>query len=565
MKIVRITTALLFMFTYNSFAQQQFFKIPDSLKAKSIIYIKERLSNSPENKILDSIYSNSLLVKSKKSKNPAVLIEAYKSVMYLSDKKTWQQYSDSILQVAQKSKNDELLGTAHLTKGIVSLHFRQEPKALDNFILADNYISRTDNQYLIHKIKYSIASIKYELGFYDESISLLKECEDYFSKNEPGKPRLNSLHLLSLCYIKNKSFDLATATIDLGYREAINLNEPKLIPYFVNAEGRIEYFKKNYKKAITNFNKSLPNFIQSNDITNTSTTYFFLGRSFWNLGDKEKAIFYFKKVDDIFKSDKFMKEDLIDTYYLLAQYYESKNSTSEQLKYLNGLLEAETYVRKNYRNLSKNMHRDYDLKKIADSTAQLKQKLSLRNKLDIFFGIIFLFVAAILIYIFWKQYQQHKARKQRFKNIINQKVKSSKPIEVKDRIIDGEQIIKPEIVTAVSKKLSKFEESNLYLDKDFNLSKMASFVDCNTRYTSRIIVETRNKKYIEYVDDLRIEYIIDKLKNDSKFRNYTIKALTEEAGFKSPQKFKEAFTKYTNLSPLYFIKELKKQEVSSKM
>lgn len=87
MKIVRITTALLFMFTFNSFAQQQFFKIPDSLKAKSIIYIKERLSNNSENKILDSIYSNSLLAKSKSSNNPRELIDAYKSVMYLSDKK----------------------------------------------------------------------------------------------------------------------------------------------------------------------------------------------------------------------------------------------------------------------------------------------------------------------------------------------------------------------------------------------------------------------------------------------------------------------------------------------
>ncbi|WP_162128709.1 helix-turn-helix domain-containing protein [Flavobacterium phycosphaerae] len=206
------------------------------------------------------------------------------------------------------------------------------------------------------------------------------------------------------------------------------------------------------------------------------------------------------------------------------------------------------------------MYRDYDLKKIADATAELKQNLSLRNKLDIIFGIIFLLVTATFTYIFCKQYQRRKIRKQRFKNLISQKIKKVKPLEIKEKIIDGEQIIKPEIVAAVSKKLEKFEESNLYLDKDFNLSKMAAIVDCNTRYTSRIISETRNKKYIEYVDDLRIEFIIDKLKNDSKYRNYTIKALTEEAGFKSPQKFKEAFTKATELTPLYFIKELKRQD-----
>ena len=228
--------------------------------------------------------------------------------------------------------------------------------------------------------------------------------------------------------------------------------------------------------------------------------------------------------------------------------------------YLTKLLEAETFLRKKYKYLSEHMHREYDLKKIAASTEELKQKLAQRNKLATILGIIFILATAVLAFIFHKQYRRQKQLKQRFKNIIAQKKKKSQPVLVKEKIIDGEQIIKPEIVSAVSKKLEKFEESKLYLDKDFNLNKMAAFVDCNTRYTSRIITETRNKKYIEYVDDLRIEFIVEKLKNDPKYRNYTIKALTEEAGFKSPQKFKEAFTKATELTPLYFIKELKKQD-----
>lgn len=560
MKILQFTAAIVIILTSNCFAQKNQFKIPDSLKKKNIDYLKERLSNNLDSKKLDSIYGYSILSKAKAGNNPEVLIGAYQTIMYLSSKETWLRYSDSIMTVATKSEDNELIGSAYLTKGVVYYHFKQESKALDNYILADQFISKTHNQYLIHKAKFSIASIKYYLGFYDESISLLKECEEYFRINEPGKPRLHSLHLLSLCYIKNKQYDLAAATIDLGYRDAINLDEPTIIPYFTNAEGRNEFFKKNYKKAIDNLNKSLPHFIQSNDIANTSTTNLYLGQSYWELGDKDKAVPYFKKVDETFKKDKFMKEDLIEAYYLLAQYYESKGNTTEQLKYLHGLLEAETFVSKNYRYLSKNMYRDYDLKKIADETEELKSHLFFRNKMDIIFGIIFLLITATFTYILCKQYQRRKLRKQRFKKLIAQKEKRKKSIEIKEKIIDGEQIIKPEIVSAVSKKLEKFEESNLYLDKDFNLSKMAAIVDCNTRYTSRIISETRNKKYIEYVDDLRIEFIIDKLKNDSKYRNYTIKALTEEAGFKSPQKFKEAFTKATDLTPLYFIKELKKQD-----
>ena len=165
----------------------------------------------------------------------------------------------------------------------------------------------------------------------------------------------------------------------------------------------------------------------------------------------------------------------------------------------------------------------------------------------------------VLGYIICRQYQRRKQRKQKFKGIISHKDRIISPVPTNEKIVDGDLIIKPEIVAAVSNKLKKFEDSDVFLDKDFTLNKMAAFVDCNTRYTSRIIFETRKKKYIEYVDDLRIDYIVSRLKTDSKFRNYTIKALTDEAGFKSPQKFKEAFVKSTELTPLYFIRELKKE------
>lgn len=206
-----------------------------------------------------------------------------------------------------------------------------------------------------------------------------------------------------------------------------------------------------------------------------------------------------------------------------------------------------------------NMHRGYDLKKIVESTNELKNKLYFRDKLDIIFAIIFLIVTLFLGFIICKQYNRRKMRKQKFKNVITHKDRVSSPVSANEKIVDGDLIIKPEIVAAVSTQLEKFEESTKFLDKDFNLNKMAAFVDCNTRYTSRIIFETRKKKYIDYVDDLRIDYIVKRLKTDSKYRHYTMKALTEEAGFKSPQKFKEAFVKSTELTPVYFIRELKKQ------
>lgn len=559
MKTLKIILAVAFILTQNSNAQQKVFKIPDSLKNKSINYIVDRMDENEDNDSLDSIYAYTYLFKSKSANDYKNIIKAYSTVMFKSKKETWLQYCDSMLIVAKKSKDNALIGSAYLSRGIVFYSFQEEPKALDNFITADGFLSQTDNQYLKYKTKYGIAQIKYYLGYYDEAISLLKECEEYFRVNEPGRPHLNTLHMLSLCYIKIKKYELATATSDLGYREAIDIDEPYIIPYFLNSDGQNQYFKKNYVVAIEKLQQSLPPITKAKDHANESTTNFYIGRSYWALGDKEKAIPYLKKVDEIFQKEKFMKEDLLEAYSLIAQYYEAKGNPTEQLKYLTGLLKSETFVSEKFRNLAVNMHRQYDLKKIVEETEELKRELFFRDKMDIIFGVIFLIVTIVLGYIICRQYQRRKQRKQKFKGIISHKDRITSPVPTNEKIVDGDLTIKPEIVTAVSNKLKQFEDSDVFLDKDFTLNKMAAFVDCNTRYTSRIIFETRKKKYIEYVDDLRIDYIVSRLKTDSKFRNYTIKALTDEAGFKSPQKFKEAFVKSTELTPLYFIRELKKE------
>ena len=559
MKTLKIILALVLILNQKGNAQQKVFKIPDTLKSKSINYIIDRMDENEDNVSLDSIYAYTYLLKATSANDYENIIKAYNTVMHKSKRETWLQYCDSMLTVATKSKDNALIGSAYLTRGIVYYSFKQEPKALDNFIIADSYLSKTDDQYLKYKTKYSIAQIKYYLGYYDEAISLLKECEDYFRENEPGRPHLNTLHSLSLCYIKTKQYDLAMATANLGYREAIDIDEPATIPYFINAEGQNEYFKKNYSEAIEKLQQSLPEIIKAKDFANASTTNFYIGRSYWELGDKEKAIPYLKKVDEAFQKEYFMKEDLLETYDLLAQYYEAKGNPTEQLRYLTGLLKAETFVSQKFRYLSINMHRQYDLKKIVEATEELKRELFFRDKIDIVFGLIFLIVSIVLGFIICRQYQRRKQRKQKFKGIISHRERTASPVPANKKIIDGDLIIKPEIVASVSQKLEKFEESDLFLEKDFTLNKMAAFVDCNTRYTSRIIFETRKKKYIEYVDDLRIDFIVNRLKTDSKFRNYTIKALTDEAGFKSPQKFKEAFVKSTELTPLYFIRELKKQ------
>ena len=105
---------------------------------------------------------------------------------------------------------------------------------------------------------------------------------------------------------------------------------------------------------------------------------------------------------------------------------------------------------------------------------------------------------------------------------------------------------------------SKFEQNKKYLEKDVTLMKLASFLNTNTKYVSKIILRYRDKKTIEYVTDLKIDYIVKILKTEKKYRNYTNKALGEQAGFGSTQIFTRAFKIRTGISPTYYIQELNK-------
>ena len=76
------------------------------------------------------------------------------------------------------------------------------------------------------------------------------------------------------------------------------------------------------------------------------------------------------------------------------------------------------------------------------------------------------------------------------------------------------QEISPDIETGILKKLEKFEQSKKYLEKDMTLSKMAVFLNTNTKYVTKTIAKHRGKGTIDYITDLKINYITENQKKD---------------------------------------------------
>lgn len=108
----------------------------------------------------------------------------------------------------------------------------------------------------------------------------------------------------------------------------------------------------------------------------------------------------------------------------------------------------------------------------------------------------------------------------------------------------------------IQEKLENFVKSRKYLDKNLSFPQLTTILNTNAKYLNHFLRTHHNKDYTAYINGLRINYIVERLKNNKAYRNYKISYLAEEAGFSSPSAFSANFKKITGFSPNEYIKDL---------
>ena len=539
-------------------AQELHFKIPDSLQNKNYDYLFDRIEESENDSNKQSLYLKSFLVKSKTEKNWEEIVNGYKNYLHHSPENLHLIYADSMIYTAKKAKDNALIGSAYLSKGIAYYAQKKHNYALDNYLIADNYISKTNDKYLIYKVKYNIAQIKYFLGFYEEAISLFRECIVYFKENN-DRGYLNSLHSLGLCYNRVGNYGLCTQTNEKGLLEGRRLANTEMQEYFIISEGVNQYFLNNYNLAIKKIKHSLPVMQKNKDFANEAVGYFYIGKSYWNLKDLQMAVFYLKKVDAIFDDKEYIRPDLRNNYELLISYFKSKKNLNAELYYIEKLLKVDSVLHSRYRYVSGRIHKDYDTKELLFQKNNIEKLLNERKSKDFFLNSIIVFLFLSVAFLIYRHFRNRKVYRQRFEDLMkkNETVVKVDSKTIANRIED----INQETVTAVLKQLEKFEIRKTFLEEDWTLARLATAFGSNTRYVSKIIATYRDKNFAKYINDLKIDYLISLLKEDKKIQKYTYKALAEEAGFSTTERFAKAFYSRAGMPPSYFIKELRKEQL----
>lgn len=526
--------------------------IPDSLSNKSYPYFRRNFLSAKGDRFKSAAYANAWLAKAQSEQNNTEIINAYKALLHSSDKNKRIIFADSLLAVAKRSSADGEIGSAYLTRGVAYYSVGKQSAALDNYILADEYISKSKDAYLIHKVKYQIAQTKYYLGFYQEAISLLRECLPYF-RDENDRAYLNSLHLLSLCYNSTAHYSQCSLLNNEGLELAREVEIPEMIPYFKQSEGVNQYSVGHYNKAIGLLEEAIPSLAQYEDYPNLMVGYFYIGKCHWKLRQEETALPYLIKVDQTFEEQKYIRPDLRGNYEMLIAFYKRKSDLKSQLFYINRLLSVDSLLNTNYKYLSGKIHKDYDTKKLITEKKVIQDSLQKRQLTD---TIIISLMAVVIAVILYRYQANKKQYRKKFEELMAQKTPVQKPLT---SYLDSGLDLNKEVAEAILKNLEKFERNHKYLERDMTLPKLAALLNTNQKYVTKVIAFYRGKKTIEYISDLKIDFIVEKLKTESRYRNYTNKALGEEAGFGSTQIFTKTFKNRTGMPPTFFIEALKRE------
>jgi len=494
-------------------------------------------------------------------------VAALREVMFNDSRDVLVAYADSLLTAAMNTKQPAVIGQAYLTKGIAHYNQNQHAAALNAYMKADEYLAAAGSDYDRYKLKYAIGNTKYYLGFYHEAITLFEQCFSHYSSDD-ARGYLNAIYSLSLCYNRLGDYEKCAELNALGLAEEARLDNDRMHFYFVYSSGINDFYLHRYNQAIDELSRAVSHFGKIQDPSNSAVAWFYLGKSHLALGRQERALEYFEKVDASFHKDKYVRPDLRQTYEIFIDHYHKIRDYKSELRYIRRLKSVDSILGRDYKYLSTRLTKEYDTRKLNSAYSAALRKLRWRNILDGIGAFGFVAVVAFVLFKYFRLQRYHR----NYKKLMAQPVVATgdSPIPPHDdkkrhkpdsyaNTEKSEKELNPSLVKAALENIAKFEQEKGFRDSAVGMQELAEIMGTNTTYSRIIIQKNRNKEgIVDYLRDLRLNFVVEMLRTSSRFRNYTDEALAEECGFGSTQNFTRAFRAKFDMPPRFFIKQLKK-------
>lgn len=531
---------------------------PDSLKTKSAKEISKYIESSTveESIILENTLSNLI-------SDHSVLAEYYYNIsdtFFYNKEKTDRSryYLNKAISNAKTVGNDSILSKYFIAIGHTYLKDWENQKSLDYYNDALNIATKYKNIKHQYSAYSGIAIILKRMNELDRALDV---CDNALKLIEKSKDKHTANHvrlytIISEIYLDLEKYDSAIyyadnglaisepldysiGSIDLYTKKGIvalkTLERAKALQYFRKAEEIIITKDISQKKSILNLN-------------------YFFARTFREEKKYDQAISYLNNSISILEEKDMGNIRVLETYILLAECYTEigeTNKASYWYQKLNKL--RDQFQEAKQQTISKIYNQDID--KLESQIEKLKNeeiKQAYHKKLMFF---ILIAICLILLFFVFKYFQKQRKNTKQFNQLIEKinSLESRENNDTKDFVIDDKK------VKDVLNGLEKLEKQEYFLQTDCDLRSMAKKVKTNTTYLSKIIKKHKATNFNDYINELRIEYALKRLKNDKKFRSFSVKSIALEIGYKTDNSFTKHFKSKTGLNPSYYIKKIELQ------
>jgi AraC-like DNA-binding protein/tetratricopeptide (TPR) repeat protein len=610
MKVLNKISGLILLFTINfTFCQNKIETYKDSVK--SLLY------NNPTKA---KYYCHKLL---KYAKANDLVVEEAKSYCFLADlsgaltqKDSAFYYFDKAIQKANSADNEKLEMVFKINKANYLFNEFDFQEALTLYEECTILSKKLNDINAYNYISIKKGSIAYELGRYQEALKIYKE--NLAKKDFDNVSKLDIKLGLVKTYINLNKQDSAYVFIKSGIAESQKNNLKEHEIHFLAQLGLIYIDKKDFSKAKFTFDKALviAQKIESNNLITEINIR--ISKLYSLQKDYNKAITLLKSIIKNELQSNIPAENLSEIYYLLAENYKSIENYSESNYYYGQFIEKSKKIGEKRIEAIDHLHKIDINESKQRETEQENQKWILLGSTG--------FLILLFIGFYIKRRKEGVQNQVKFEELLlkiqnfeNQNTKSSDEIQQNSILINNDETTKPaeleeefeseliqnsivtinttandealhdeiddEILhennsvdieetsntnfiikdatrTEILDKLIKLEEKRLYLKQDFTLHNVAKRLKTNTAYLSKIVNSELDKNFSSYVNELRINYIVIELKNNSKLRSYSINAIAEEIGYKSPESFTKYFKIATGISPSIYIKKINQMKES---
>lgn len=546
------------------------FYIPDSLKRKSFEYLINGFASTRKSDLNKAeLYANCLVAKAKEGKNYYRTSDGYS---FLYEITADPAYLDSMILVSKKNQNFDNIALGYLYKGNYYYSKSDYSKSLENYLSARAFSKKNLATYNI--ITFNIGLLKLELGNYQESLELFLNYQNYLDNNDKSNKLdyVSCMYAIAYTYSKMNKLDLSDSYVKLGLDKIKKTENQENFSNLLLVSGINQYKRKNYNQAVTNLRK-VSTQIKNNsyNVQNLALSEFYRGMSQYENGDAN-FVETFKGLDSIIISTRNVTSELRDFYPILIEYYKRADDKENQLFYIEHLLIVDQILHKNSSVLTAEINKKYDTPILLQEKERLITELDSKNYILELTTFIILAVLGFLLFLYIKSRKKIKFYKTQAyllsKTAEINSASDQQPIknDVRNKTEKSKITFSSEKLKILDLKFKEFETEKKFLQKNITLDNLAKEFETNRDYLSKSVNELKGKNFSQYINELRIQYIIQELKTNANLQKFSIAGIAEEAGYNNSESFTNAFKKMTDTLPSYYIKALeisKKNSLSS--